>query len=131
MSDDFNLKPYEIDFVKLLVQYVVGIAVILILAGFIEPPENIPSYDPFHIFGITTRIYDSMILVATMAAEMITYLTIGVLTLKMAEYAFKVSKILLEKLMPYAIATLQLISDKKKQNEAESSRDTHEKRLTK
>ena len=112
-------KPYSVNIIRLMVQYLVGIAFILILASFIRPPEVTPPYDPLYIFAITEWVYDNMILFATMAAELFVDIVIVGVTLTVAEAGYIILTKLLEKLGPYVLAGLQLIADKKKENEEE------------
>ncbi len=117
MSEDFSMKPYKIDFIRLVIQYVVGIAVILILAGFIKPPDDLPDFDPFYILRIITIVYDNMILVATMAAEQLVPLVIIALTMVMGQGAYIVVKAVLEKFGGFAITLIEMVNEKRASDE--------------
>jgi len=78
---EWELKPIRINFSIVILQFVFGIAVILILATIAKPPDYDPSNDPFLIMSTLDLIYNNCMLIATKAAEMLVYVVIGSLTL--------------------------------------------------
>lgn len=112
MIETKTMKPVNFPYGKILFQFVVGIAFILILASIIKPPSFEITDDPFFIFRVSEFIYNETILLVTLAAKMIVYIAIGSVTMIMGKMFF----VLADKVIQIFAILAQVIIEKYEEN---------------
>ena len=106
MSEN-EVSRFEMLWATLLIRYVVGIAVILVIASFFEPLTMSLLGTEFF-----SRIYDNCILFATRAAGLMVYLVIVWGTLTFGGYGFKAIK----HISSYLMTLLEMIQERREKD---------------